>query len=114
MFVMTSLDEIFDILSSERRRYAIYYLHEQNGPVAVEELANIISKWEDDPPTQDSSWDEINKLQIDLIHNQLPKTAEVEFVQYHPEQGTIQVEGTSPETDAIITIARVIERPEED
>ena len=82
--------------------------------MAIEELVDVINEWEDDSPTQDRSLDETDELRIDLVHNHLPKTAEVEFVQYQPESGTIQVQGTSPETDALITVARVPERPAED
>lgn len=110
---MVSLDAVFDILSDERRRYALYYLHEQSGPVAVEDLVAVVRKWGDDPPIQDRSWDRVDALEVKLRHRHLPKTAEVDFVQYSPEQGIIQVEGTSPEIDALVTIARIIEQPEE-
>ncbi|WP_226007578.1 DUF7344 domain-containing protein [Natrinema salinisoli] len=109
---MNTLDTVFDLLSDERRRYVLYYLHEQSGPVSVDKLAETIRTWEDDPPTQ-NVLEGVDALKVELQHRHLPKTAEVEFVQYQPEQGVIQVEGTSPEIDALVTIARVIEQPED-
>lgn len=109
---MISLDTVFDLLSDERRRYVLYSLHEQSGPVSVDELVETIRTWENDPPTQ-NALEEVDALKVELQHHHLPKTAEVEFVQYQPEQGVIQIEGTSPEIDALVTIARVIEQPKD-
>ena len=109
---MVKLDAVFDILSDERRRYVLYYLHQRSGPVPVSELVEVIRRWEDDPPQPDASWEAIDALEVELRHRHLPKAAEVDFVQYQPDQGIIQVQGTSPKIDALVTIARIIEQPD--
>ena len=109
---MVELNVIFEILSNERRRYMIYYLFEQDRPVSVAEVIEIIHQWEDDPPSLGEEWDRIDNLQLELEHQHLPKTAQVEFIEYLPDERTIQVQSTSPEIDALVTIARIIERPE--
>ncbi|WP_425493568.1 DUF7344 domain-containing protein [Natronosalvus vescus] len=43
---MVSLDRIFDLLSNERRRYALYYLDQKDGPVPVDEVAEQGTEWE--------------------------------------------------------------------
>ncbi|MFP8958300.1 hypothetical protein ACLI4Y_16395 [Natrialbaceae archaeon A-CW3] len=110
---MVSLDTLFKILSDKRRRYVLDCLHEQDGSISIRELVETINAWEDDPPTQSSSWDEIEHLEVELEHHHLPKTAEADFVLYNPEKRTIQVQDPSVEVDALITIARVIEQPAE-
>ncbi|WP_425499365.1 DUF7344 domain-containing protein [Natronosalvus caseinilyticus] len=35
---MVALDEVFELLEDQRRRYALYCLYEKDGPVAVSEL----------------------------------------------------------------------------
>lgn len=51
---MVTLDTLFKLLENERRRYALYYLYEQDGPVGVKELIETIEDWEDNPPPKDS------------------------------------------------------------
>lgn len=109
---MVSLDTLFDLLSNERRRYALYYLHEQSGPVSVDELVETVAKWEDNPPMDLP--ERYDRIEISLDHNHLPKTAEVEFVEYEPDEGVVRTEGVPPEVNAIVTLARIIERPASD
>ena len=110
---MATLDTIFTLLSDERRRYALYYLHEQDGPVAVEELVTVIADWEENPPASELSWDEFDNIAIDLKHTHLPKTDEVEFIQYCPDDEVVQVQGVPPKFEAFVTIARLLEQPED-
>ncbi|MFP9193876.1 hypothetical protein ACLI4Q_19895, partial [Natrialbaceae archaeon A-CW1-1] len=105
---MVSLDELFEILSDKRRRYVLYCLHEQDGSITIQELVETINMWEEDPPAQSSAWDKIEHLEVELEHHHLPKTAEADFVQYNPENRTIQVQDPSVEVDALITIASTI------
>jgi len=107
---MVTIDEVFDLLGEERRRYALYYLHEQDGPVPIEELVEVIVEWEEKPPEQDESWERFDEIALDLQHTHLPKTAEVDFVQYDQEKGIIQVQETPRKFDAFVTIARLFER----
>ncbi|QLG48345.1 DUF7344 domain-containing protein [Natrinema halophilum] len=108
---MVTLGTIFDLLQDERRRYALYYLYEQDGPVAVTELVKTVDDWETDQ-TRNDQHERFDKIAVDLRHTHLPKSAEVEFLQYDQNQGIVQVSGTPTEFDAIITIARLIEQPE--
>lgn len=109
---MVALDTVFDLLCDERRRYALYYLHERDGPVAVEELISAVVKWETDGRPSVEPSDAFDRVEIDLEHVHLPKSADVEFVQYDPDRGLVQVQGSPPEFDALLTVARLIERPD--
>ena len=108
---MVSLDTIFDLLSDERRRYALYYLYEQDGPVAVEELVETVTRWEDDSHSPDRHQDRIENATIEFQHTHLPKSESVEFIQYSPNEGVIEVSGAPPKFDALVTVARLIEQP---
>lgn len=91
----------------------LYYLYEQDGPVAIEELVETIADWEDEPPEQDESWEKFDEIAVDLQHKHLPKTAEVEFIQYRRDQELVQVQGAPPKFDAFVTIARLLEQSED-
>ncbi|USZ73073.1 DUF7344 domain-containing protein [Natronosalvus halobius] len=110
---MVALDEVFELLKDQRRRYALYYLYEKDGPVAVSELVKAIEKWEADPPKTSGRLDRFEEIALELKHHHLPKSAEVDFVQYDKEQEVIQVQGSPEEFDALLTIAKLVEEPEE-
>ncbi|UHQ98144.1 hypothetical protein HYG81_21455 (plasmid) [Natrinema zhouii] len=110
---MVLLDTVFDLLSNERRRFTLYYLKEQDGPVSVDELVATIAEWEDNPP-RDFAEDGLERLEITLEHQHLPKSAEVDFIEYRPEEGIIQTKGIPPEVGALVTLARIIEQPAND
>nr|WP_255767200.1 hypothetical protein [Haladaptatus halobius] len=41
---MVSLDRVFDLLGKQRRRYALYYLEQQEGPVTVYEVTEQVAE----------------------------------------------------------------------
>lgn len=110
---MESLDEVFELFSEERRRYALYYLDEAEGPVEVRELASQIQEWEDgsDPP---ALGDDYRDIVLELEHTDLPKAARAEYVHYDPEEDIIELSGSSPEFEIVLSVAEAIEQPGED
>ncbi|WP_019991706.1 DUF7344 domain-containing protein [Natronorubrum tibetense] len=110
---MVNLGTVFDLLEDKRRRYALYYLDQRDGPVAISELVERIDEWEDEPTPTDPSADAFEDIAIELTHTHLPRAAEVDFVQYDREQGTVQIQGAPPKFDTFMNIARLIEEPEE-
>lgn len=107
---MVSLDAVFELLSNERRRYALYYLKEQNRPVPIDELAETIGDWDDSAPADPAE----KSVEIELQHEHLPKATEVEYIQYNPDAGLVELQGPPPAFNVITEIARVIEQPSED
>jgi hypothetical protein len=108
---MASLDRIFDLLSDEQRRYALYYLDRQDDPVPVDELADVVAEWQDDPPQTDARLDRYEKIEMRLHHQHLPKAAEAEFIEYDRERGVVEVSGTPSEVEAVLTVAELVENP---
>lgn len=106
---MELLDQIFALLTEERRRYALYYLEQQDGPVSVDEVAEQVAEWE----TNGTSVPEgkYENIKVKLRHTDLPKASEAEYIRYDPEEKIVEVTETPPEFDTIISIAEVIERP---
>lgn len=108
---MDSLNRIFDLLRKERRRYALYYLERQDGPVSIAELTERVVEWETDPEAVSIPEERFERVEIELQHNHLPKASEAEYVEYDPEREEVEVTGTPPEFNAIISVAEIIERP---
>lgn len=111
---MVSLDRVFELLSKERRRYALYYLDQQEGPVSVNELATFVAEQEAASPTTSLPDDHLAHIELELYHTDLPKAAGAEYIQYDPNDGVIELTGPPTEFHAILTIAKVIERPDRD
>ncbi|WP_246310503.1 DUF7344 domain-containing protein [Halorarum halophilum] len=109
---MTSLDRLFDLLSEERRRYALYYLDQHDGPVSVDELAAQVAEWQADPGTVSIPEDTFNRIELELLHVDLPKASTATFVQYNPEERTVELTGPAPKFNAVISVAKIIERPD--
>jgi hypothetical protein len=104
---MVSLDTVFDLLRNERRRYVLYYLDEQEGEVSIEEVTKQVTEWEGDEGSVPS--ERYDRIELSLHHTHLPKTAAAEFIEYNAAEGVINVHGTPPEFDAVLTVAEVFE-----
>lgn len=108
---MDVLNQIFDLLSEERRRYALYYLEQQDGPVSVDDVAEQVAKWETGSATVSIPEEKLREIEVELYHNDLPKASEAQCITYDSEEGIVELTGAPPEFNAIITVAKVIERP---
>lgn len=111
---MEELDEIFRLLGKERRRFALYYLEDQSNPVPVSELARQLEEWETGSAPTELPDEKYQDVVLTLQHRHLPKAAEVEYVEYHPDENTIELTGTPAEVSVILSVAEAIEQPDED
>ncbi|WP_227357087.1 DUF7344 domain-containing protein [Haladaptatus salinisoli] len=111
---MAALDRVFDLFSEERRRYALYFLEQENGPVSVDEVAEQIAEWKTNPRTVPIPEEKFDQIEVELRHNHLPKASEAEYITYDPKEEVVEITGSPPEFKAIISVAKVIERPERD
>lgn len=109
---MELLNRLFDLLSEERRRYAFYHLEQTDDPVSVEELAEQVAEWETDGPPESIPAKKYDRIELELYHQDLPKASEEPYVRYNPDTMMVELTGAPPELDAVIHVARVIERPE--
>lgn len=109
---MELLDQIFEVLSEERRRYALYYLERRETAIPVHELIEQVAEWEADRPAGRIPDEKFERIEMEFYHRELPKTTDLKYIQYNPDDGLIELTGLPPEVNAIISIARVIERPD--
>lgn len=107
---MESLSRLFDVFSRERRRYALYALDEADEPVELEELAEQITRWEDDG--DGLTTEEFEDVVLSLKHTHLPKAAQAEYVEYDRERGEIRISGEPAEFQIILTVSEAFEQPD--
>lgn len=111
---MKALDRVFELLAAERRRYVLYYLEEQDGPVPISEVSETVQKWERSPPSESEPEHHAEDIAITLAHRDVPKLREVEYIDYDPENEEIQISGEPAEIDVILSVCKAIEQPRED
>lgn len=46
---MVDVDTVLGLLNGQRRRYAFYYLAEQDGPVPIDEVVDAVAEMESNP-----------------------------------------------------------------
>ncbi|WP_227355771.1 DUF7344 domain-containing protein [Haladaptatus salinisoli] len=108
---MVSLDRVFDLLGKRRRRYALYYLEQQEGPVTVDEVTEQVAEWETDQASVSIPEEKFDRIEVELLHTDLPKVSEAEYIRYDSEAGTVELTEAPPKFDAILSVAKIIERP---
>lgn len=77
-----SLDTIFELLVSSRRRSALYVLYQSDGPVALSDLVAEVASMEDAIP---------ERVGIALHQVHLPKLADTGVVDYDVEAETVRL-----------------------
>ena len=87
-----SRDDVFEVLSNQRRRYSIHYLKRRNGdPVAVSELTDWVASWENGKDIDALTHRERKRVRNALRQFHLPKMAEYGFVEYDSRHGVIEL-----------------------
>jgi len=89
-------DDVFDILSSARRRYVLYMLKTE-GPMELTALAEHVAAWENDTAVEDLSKQQRKRVYVSLYQTHVPKLAESGLVDYDQESGIVEM-GTRADT----------------
>ncbi|WP_049969090.1 DUF7344 domain-containing protein [Haladaptatus cibarius] len=86
-----SRDVVFQILSNQRRRYALHYLRQHEQPVEIGELATQIAAWENDISIPEVGSQQRKRVYNTLQQAHLPKLDETGFMEYDPAHGNISL-----------------------
>lgn len=85
------LDELFDLLSTKRRRYALYCFHEASrSELPLNALTERVERLEREASGDCGGRQEI---QVALQHAHLPKLAEASVVEYDADEDVVEFRG---------------------
>ena len=84
-------DVIFDVLSSSRRRYVLYYLSQYDDPVELPTLAEEVAAWETESTVEELSSQERKRVYVSLYQTHVPKLEEVGLVEYDQDTGEVSL-----------------------
>jgi len=94
-----SRDRIFDILSSPRRRYVLYFLRTEQSPIQLTDLAEHVAAWENDTTVEDLSTQQRKRVYVSLYQTHLPKLSEAGLVEYDDDSGAVSIASKASEID---------------
>lgn len=86
-----SQDTIFDILSSSRRRYVLYYLRQAEGPVELTALADHVAAWENQTEIENLTDREKKRVYVSIYQTHIPKLDQAGVVSWDRDTGTVSL-----------------------
>lgn len=95
-------DLVFDILSSARRRYMLYYLREADEPVHINELAEQVAAWENETEVEDLSSQQRKRVYVSLYQSHIPKLESAGIVRYDEESGLVSLTSRAARIDRFL------------
>lgn len=96
-------DEVFEILSSARRRYAISILLQNDEPMALTELAEEIAAIEGDTTVGDLEKQQRKRVYVSLYQTHIPKLADAGVVDYDADSGNVTLARGAQEIDTYLS-----------
>ncbi|WP_306056682.1 DUF7344 domain-containing protein [Natronococcus wangiae] len=85
-----SSDDIFHILQTNRRRDAIRFLLDQDGPVKMRDVAEYVAARENDTTVAELTSTERQRVYIPLYQSHLPKLDEEGIIEYNQSRGIVR------------------------
>lgn len=95
-------DAIFDVLSSPRRRYVLYYLR-RHGGTDIHDLASEVAAWEYDTDVEDLSSQQRKRVYVSLYQTHVPKMNSLGIVDYDQDSGMVQLTDRASKIDRYLT-----------
>jgi hypothetical protein len=93
--VELSEQQIFELLSSKRRRYALHYLMNRNGAtIDLNELTETIAAWETDEGAGVVDYDSRKSVRNSLHQYHLPKLDDQNLIEYDARRGEVTANHT--------------------
>jgi hypothetical protein len=83
------LGELFDVLSSPRRRYVLATLQHCAEPTTLDELAADVSAWELECDPSDVPQGRDEPIRVSLYHAHVPKMVDAGLLEYRGDRTTV-------------------------
>lgn len=106
-----SEDELFDVLSNGRRRYAVHALKREHGATDIGDVAEQVAAWEYDVDVEQVSYDERKRVYTALQQSHLPKMDDVGVVDFDKNRGTVEPTPALDDVEVYMDVVRGHEIP---
>lgn len=92
-------DEVFEVLSSSRRRLILYHLYRRGGEAELRDLAADTAEAEREEEVDD---DVIKRFYISLYQTHVPKLEEVGLVRHDSDTNTVSLTDKAEEIESVL------------
>lgn len=112
MDISLTRDEIFEVLSNQRRRYAFHYLRQHEGDtVDVSNVAEQIAAWENGKAVDSLTAAERKRVKTALHQFHLPKMDDLRFLEYDSRRGEVQLSEEFSDVEIYLDIVPGLDVP---
>lgn len=98
-----STDRVFDLLSSQRRRYALACLSEHES-LSLADLADEVTRYERNTPISEIPEEDVLRVYTSLWHTHIPKLAESDVVTYDQDRDLVRLGENADRIESVISI----------
>ncbi len=98
-----SQDVVFDLLSSPRRRFVLYYLNQIDDTVTIGELADEVAAWENEVEVEELSSQQRKRVYVSLYQTHVPKMDDAGIIDYDSDAGTVSLAEQAGDVSAYLT-----------
>jgi len=95
-------DTVFDLLSSARRRFVLYYLRDTDRTVELGELADEVAAWENDTAIDALTSQQRKRVYVSLYQTHIPKLEAEGIIEYNSDSGAVSLAPDANEMGAFL------------
>lgn len=96
-------DDVFEVLSNRRRRYALRYLDDQGGEAELSEVAEHVAAWEHGVDPDRLEYGDRKSVRVSIHQHHAPKMDDVGVLEYDKRRGVLRL------TEAASDLAPVLD-----
>ena len=97
-------DEVFELLSNQRRRFALHYLKHRDETAELGELSEHVASWENGTELHEVDSAERKRVYTSLQSHHLPKMDEQGVVDYDDRAGVVELEDSAADLDVYLEV----------
>lgn len=97
-------DEVFELLSNQRRRFALHYLKHRDETAQLGELSEHVASWENGTELHEVDSAERKRVYTSLQSHHLPKMDEQGVVDYDDRAGVVELEASAEDLDVYLEV----------
>ena len=106
-----SRDDLFQVLSNSRRRYAVQLLEYEEDTIELGSMATQIAAWENGHEVAEVTGTERKRVYTSLQQQHLPKMDELGIVEFNKNRGTVEPAPALEEVDLYLDVVSGKEIP---
>jgi Fe2+ or Zn2+ uptake regulation protein len=99
-----SRDDVFELLSNERRRYVLHHLKQQEEAVELGTLSEHVAAWENETAVDEISSTERKRVYTSLQQFHLPKMEDQQVVEFDRRDGTVHLSERAGDLDVYLEV----------